>query len=84
MACGLFMIDNEQNNIYKMDSKKRINLTKIDKYLKVKRQHLLDHTVIDLVPLLKGKKTTFVRSYNDRPCHSTVRSTNMSRIVQNI
>ncbi|VDI44412.1 cytoplasmic FMR1 interacting protein [Mytilus galloprovincialis] len=34
MACGLFMIDNEQNNIYKMDSKKRINLTKIDKYLK--------------------------------------------------
>ena len=52
MACGLFMIDNEQNNIYKMDSRKKINLTKIDKYLKV-------------------KKTTFYRSYNDRPCPST-------------
>ena len=31
------MIDNEQNNIYKMDSRKKINLTKIDKYLKVKK-----------------------------------------------
>ena len=47
MACGLFMIDNEQNNIYKMDSKKRINLTKIDKYLKVKKnKHFIGHAVI--------------------------------------
>lgn len=35
MAFGLFLMDNKENSIYKMDSKKRINLSRIDKILKV-------------------------------------------------
>ena len=35
MAFGLFMMDNKDNPIYKMDQKKRINIGKIDKILKV-------------------------------------------------
>lgn len=35
MAFGLFLMDNKENSIYKMDGKKRINLTKIDRILKV-------------------------------------------------
>ena len=29
------MIDNQDNNIYKMDQKRKINISKIDKILKV-------------------------------------------------
>jgi len=35
MAFGLFMMDNQNNSIYKMDQKKRINISRIDKILKV-------------------------------------------------
>lgn len=35
MAFGLFLMDNKENSIYKMESKKRLNLSKIDKILKV-------------------------------------------------
>uniref|UniRef100_A0A8W8L913 Cytoplasmic FMR1-interacting protein n=2 Tax=Magallana gigas TaxID=29159 RepID=A0A8W8L913_MAGGI len=34
MAFGLFLMDNKENSIYKMESKKRLNLSKIDKILK--------------------------------------------------
>ncbi|XP_061164515.1 cytoplasmic FMR1-interacting protein 2-like [Saccostrea echinata] len=34
IAFGLFLMDSKDNSIYKMDSKKRINLSKIDKILK--------------------------------------------------
>ncbi|XP_052793301.1 cytoplasmic FMR1-interacting protein-like isoform X3 [Mya arenaria] len=34
MAFGLFMMDNSNNSIYKMDQKKRISISKIDKILK--------------------------------------------------
>ena len=35
MAFGLFMMDNKENSIYKMDQRKRVNIAKIDKILKV-------------------------------------------------
>lgn len=35
MAFSLFMMDSATNNINKMDQKKRINISKIDKILKV-------------------------------------------------
>jgi len=38
MAFGLFMMDNPNNSIYKMDQKKRISISKIDKILKVRDQ----------------------------------------------
>ncbi|XP_061164414.1 cytoplasmic FMR1-interacting protein-like [Saccostrea echinata] len=34
MAFGLFLMDNKENSIYKMDGRKRVNLTKIDRILK--------------------------------------------------
>lgn len=34
MALSLFMMDNKENSIYKMDQRKRINISKIDKILK--------------------------------------------------
>ena len=37
MGFGLYLIDGTNSNIYKLDAKKRINLTKIDKFFKVMR-----------------------------------------------
>ena len=38
MAFGLFMMDNKENSIYKMEQRKRVNIAKIDKILKVSRE----------------------------------------------
>lgn len=35
MGFGLYLMDGTSSNIYKLDAKKRINLTKIDKFFKV-------------------------------------------------
>ena len=35
MCFGLYLIDGSNSNIYKLDAKKRLNLTKIDKFFKV-------------------------------------------------
>lgn len=35
MGFGLYLIDGSVSNIYKLDAKKRINLSKMDKYFKV-------------------------------------------------
>lgn len=35
MGFGLYLMDGTNSNIYKLDAKKRINLTKIDKFFKV-------------------------------------------------
>lgn len=35
MGFGLYLMDGSVSNIYKLDAKKRINLTKIDKFFKV-------------------------------------------------
>lgn len=35
MAFGLFMMDNTDNSIYKMDQKRKLSISKIDKILKV-------------------------------------------------
>ena len=35
MGCGLYLMDGSVSNIYKLDTKKRINLSKIDKFFKV-------------------------------------------------
>lgn len=35
MGFGLYLMDGANSNIYKLDAKKRINLTKIDKFFKV-------------------------------------------------
>lgn len=36
MGFGLYLMDGNSSNIYKLDTKKRINLTKIDKFFKVR------------------------------------------------
>lgn len=41
MAFGLFLMDIKENSIYKMESKKRLNLSKIDKILKVEHNFVL-------------------------------------------
>lgn len=38
MGFGLYLMDGNSSNIYKLDTKKRINLTKIDKFFKVRRR----------------------------------------------
>lgn len=38
MGFGLYLMDGSVSNIYKLDAKKRINLSKIDKYFKVRLQ----------------------------------------------
>lgn len=35
MGFGLYLMDGNSSNIYKLDAKKRINLTRIDKFFKV-------------------------------------------------
>lgn len=35
MGFGLYLMDGNVSNIYKLDAKKRINLSKIDKFFKV-------------------------------------------------
>lgn len=35
MGFGLYLMDGSVSNIYKLDAKKRINLSKIDKHFKV-------------------------------------------------
>lgn len=37
MGFGLYLMDGNSSNIYKLDAKKRINLSKIDKFFKVRR-----------------------------------------------
>lgn len=39
MGFGLYLMDGNSSNIYKLDTKKRINLTKIDKFFKVRRRN---------------------------------------------
>lgn len=36
MGFGLYLMDGNVSNIYKLDAKKRINLSKIDKFFKVR------------------------------------------------
>ncbi len=36
MGFGLYLIDGSNSSLYKLDAKKRINLTKIDKFFKVR------------------------------------------------
>lgn len=43
MGFGLYLMDGNSSNIYKLDAKKRINLTKIDKFFKVGE---LQHCVV--------------------------------------
>ena len=45
MGFGLYLIDGNNSNIYKLDAKKRLNLTKIDKFFKVSSKI---HTDCDL------------------------------------
>lgn len=40
MGFGLYLMDGNVSNIYKLDAKKRINLSKIDKFFKVRLQLL--------------------------------------------
>lgn len=48
MGFGLYLMDGNVSNIYKLDAKKRINLSKIDKFFKVSL--LLFQTVSDFYP----------------------------------
>lgn len=41
MGFGLYLMDGNVSNIYKLDAKKRINLSKIDKFFKVKTNVLV-------------------------------------------
>lgn len=41
MGFGLYLMDGNVSNIYKLDAKKRINLSKIDKFFKVRLLLLL-------------------------------------------
>lgn len=41
MGFGLYLMDGNVSNIYKLDAKKRINLSKIDKFFKVKALGLI-------------------------------------------
>lgn len=40
MGFGLYLMDGSVSNIYKLDAKKRINLSKIDKHFKVSSMFL--------------------------------------------
>lgn len=41
MGFGLYLMDGNSSNIYKLDAKKRINLTKIDKFFKVLKRRTM-------------------------------------------
>ena len=44
MGFGLYLMDGNSSNIYKLDAKKRINLTKIDKFFKVWAHEHIHHS----------------------------------------
>lgn len=48
MGFGLYLMDGNVSNIYKLDAKKRINLSKIDKFFKV-RISLIYHLFLDVL-----------------------------------
>lgn len=50
MGFGLYLMDGNSSNIYKLDAKKRINLTRIDKFFKVwKSVHVVQYTQTNLL-----------------------------------
>lgn len=52
MGFGLYLMDGNSSNIYKLDAKKRINLTKIDKFFKVRTCGRYGHMNIFALVLL--------------------------------
>lgn len=61
MGFGLYLMDGNSSNIYKLDAKKRINLTKIDKFFKVhvERKHVLPNQQWILISVLTLKSMSF-------------------------
>lgn len=51
MGFGLYLMDGNVSNIYKLDAKKRINLSKIDKFFKVKTLVLMETDILLLLLL---------------------------------
>lgn len=45
MGFGLYLMDGNVSNIYKLDAKKRINLSKIDKFFKVGLKYVVSRTL---------------------------------------
>lgn len=45
MGFGLYLMDGNSSNIYKLDAKKRINLTKIDKFFKVRKPAMVQFSI---------------------------------------
>ncbi|CAB1323681.1 unnamed protein product, partial [Coregonus sp. 'balchen'] len=62
MGFGLYLMDGNNSNIYKMDAKKRINLTKIDKFFKQ----------LQVVPLFGGSVTSSGSSPQYNICEQMV------------
>jgi len=52
MGFGLYLMDGNVSNIYKLDAKKRINLSKIDKFFKVKTNCLVLMILLVVVIIL--------------------------------
>lgn len=48
MGFGLYLMDGNVSNIYKLDAKKRINLSKIDKFFKVRIHPALYSCILDI------------------------------------
>ncbi|XP_058430056.1 cytoplasmic FMR1-interacting protein 1 isoform X2 [Marmota monax] len=53
MGFGLYLMDGSVSNIYKLDAKKRINLSKIDKYFKLQVVPLFGDMQIELARYIK-------------------------------
>ncbi|KAK3557279.1 hypothetical protein QTP70_026267 [Hemibagrus guttatus] len=51
MGFGLYLMDGTNSNIYKLDAKKRINLTKIDKFFKLPSSSRIMTPQLQVVPL---------------------------------
>lgn len=65
MGFGLYLIDGTNSNIYKLDAKKRINLTKIDKFFKVCTCACAFHVYVIKGKYLPLPLVPFLSNHND-------------------
>lgn len=73
MGFGLYLMDGNSSNIYKLDAKKRINLTKIDKFFKVWRcicgyviYYITVHCGIILIQIVKTNIKEAIRQLGNQ------------------
>ena len=72
MGFGLYLMDGNVSNIYKLDAKKRINLSKIDKFFKVRLISFIQEDICGYDRLV-GQSSLLCFSFKWFRCSGTCR-----------